>query len=237
MNRYWDLSEYERSRLTEEDVRDCLKVHLMEEGVLEPAPLDLRPEVSVEVEKHSRCGVHIGSEYGGESIYFASEEDRESFLAMKLLKRSIAAGDQWVFLPADVARNQATAISESDAARLGRELQERASIEKHNTEERKRFEDERRAADECAKKVWDDWYKCSRLGAAFKQMDEILEEYVVLCGGDRDKAMMFLRKAKGDAAVEQALQWHPNWQHASKLDEIAISSSERNEAEDERSHN
>ena len=84
MNRYWDLTNKQRSLLTYDQVKALLEVELMEKGVLAVPKPELITTEPVALIKETYYVPHYKGEYSDQAMPFAfrSAEDCERFFEM-----------------------------------------------------------------------------------------------------------------------------------------------------------
>lgn len=205
--RYWDLSERERSQLSEEEVQGMLAIQLMESGCPQPREPELLEVPKVEFEPKDYYAVVNG--YSSIAV-FEKIEDAEAFLKLPLLEESYdyAAGSDYSFAkrmdPKIVNKKLYTHQHVLDA----KGLLERVELAKrHNKSEQDRYSVESKAAQDAVSGVWSDWQECRVKESESYAVRRTYEEYKDLCDGDADKAFVFLVKAKGADEVVEAFEW------------------------------
>lgn len=216
MKSYWDLTEFDRSELTEEGVASYRAYAQMEAGCPVPRKPVLQPQIPIEAEKRKYAVAKFG--YSDE-IVFDSDVEARAFLALNpKVARGRSSKSQYVE-DAGYTLAERFFYSEEDAERVAEDLQENARICEENEREVKRYEREVKAYDAAWRPLMEDWKRCKERRGAFEHMVNTLEEYTALCDGDRAKAIVFLRKTHG-TLVDRCLEWHPEWQSTGRLDKI-----------------
>lgn len=221
MKTYWKMTEYDRACLAEEDLARLMDIECMENGVAPPQPADIVDVASVDVPSEECWAVKWG---WSDKLYFKTEREANDFVALggMGLTQCKGAPDKYCSLtPLDFEVSRKPCYDPDKLADVSGALKAIEDAQSHNAVERKRFAGEVKAYDDCTQKLRRDWVACQAAKRAYEAMLVLFEEYVKLCDGDRDKALAFLRKAKGSERVDSALEWHPKWQSLGLLEKVA----------------
>jgi hypothetical protein len=209
MKTYWDLSERQRSELSEADVERYVDAELMTKGVLRPEPLELveEPELPVPaIELHS-----LGSSYGNR-LAFRNPEDAAHVARLAVVTSHEYINHQNYEYLSEAESDQPNVKIERvySKAQLAdcRTLMERASAARNENRRRKEaHEAGAKAVKDALEGLWADWYRC---GSKKREMDRVLatfEEYKRIAE-DEIVARRFLRKAFDPNVIDEASEWH-----------------------------
>lgn len=212
MNRYWDLSEKERSELTGDQVRAFLDVELMEKGVAKVPEIDLQPIEDIDLPKVERFIVKFG-QYGGDDtgFAFATIEQAQAFIAAQPMKvdcnyqfgydtkyttpcQNMSIGT--VKLPSDVSVSNAAVVLKKNNA---------ANSANANAEEARRVA--MKKVEDATSGVWDDWNECRAKASRCKKLADTRDEYKRLCDGNAELAETFLAKVYNAEEIKEAADW------------------------------
>lgn len=210
MERYWDLPEEKRGRLTEDEVRRYLDVELMEHGAVRPAPLKLQELAPVTLEKIVVAVVKTQTKYHQEENFcgFPTAEQAEKFLALNpfSLEHDYESDTRYVRelgSDARIAMEQHThhqAVLDALVALRGNKAKREA-----NEKSERAFREAAQKVDDATKDLWTDWHRCL---ADARRRDEIAstrEEYIKLTQGNVELAETFLAKAFPAGEIKKAV--------------------------------
>ncbi len=220
MKRYWDLSEYQRACLTEEELQRLTTVECMENGVVLPEEPQLVEVAEIEVPSQLAFEVKDSLSYSAH-CYFDTQEKVDAFIALGPLKVTTVSDGVKYLEPMRIESTRKQFADRGAAQAMAVALSIQNEDNARNAAEQKRYSKELAAYHECTKALREDWKQCIRDKDRYEAMHRLFKEYVELCDGDRDKALAFLRKAKGED-VDRALKWHPKWQSEGFLDAIGV---------------
>lgn len=199
MKRYWDHSEEERARLTEEEVKDLLAYELMEKGVLRVEAPKFEAVSAVEIPKTPVFTLSEATGYGSDlplGIGFDTLEQAEACRgAIRYIREA-----QWNE-PARIRAPRALQIiaenlpSTRDFAARKALLDENTRRERVNAEAQKEYEAACKMVSDATSDVWSDWFACQKAEARHEKIRRTLAEYRLMTGGDETMARRFLDKA------------------------------------------
>lgn len=213
MNRYWDLTEQQRSALTTDEVEAFLIVERMEQGI---APLE--PPVLVEVPdvnppRTTFYGIEYDGRYGRTTFdcVFRTAEEALAFIALKPLAADTdyRIGDEFKFVkPQQVYKIETIQLCEQqDVINLHATLEKRKAALESNRKMTAEYEEACKLATRAVEGVWDDWRECCAKDRGNQRIIDVYQQYVKTCDGDSVIALRFLRKAYQPEAIKAAFAW------------------------------
>lgn len=211
MRTYWDLPEAERAELSEEQVRQFVRVHLMENGVLEAPEVALMSEVAPLMPKTTVFGVSKPREYSGSEtlgVAFKDAETAQEFINLQPMKLSHdyqADSVEYMKGLSGLVIEPTEVLSETAYLEYKAELEKVRSNKEHNQKIRKEVDDATRAIREASEGLWDDWYRCCAHAAKLAQVRDTYNEYLDLAEGNPTAARAFLAKAYDEELCQEAL--------------------------------
>ncbi len=221
MKTYWDLSEKERSELSEAGVEAFLGAELMTKGVLrvDVPKYDDEPEEALPPGlKVFRPKVSDGSAWGGRNelnVGFETEEQVRAFLALKpvsIFSEYVGGSHHIVARPIRHDGETELQLVEVHAREKLEEhrgqLEKREAIRKSNAAKRDQYEKEAKAQKEVLDGLWSDWLRCGRIAVEMLRILDTYNTYSETAGGDRETAFRFLRKVFTDDQILAAAEWH-----------------------------
>lgn len=208
MNRYWDLSEKDRSELTQEQVESLLTVELMEKGVVK-----VEPPIKVQVEEISPpsltlfcvkagyrdpgCG-YMKAEDAAEAARNAVALDYDYIGGVHYNKlgkgRDVEITPVQVYTPEELQLQRAK-IERNNAAKAA------------NTKADEEYKAACKAVEDACSGVWDDWFEQRSTRSRYERIVKTYKEYLTTCDGNEEIAFKFLRKAYLDPEIALALEW------------------------------
>lgn len=215
MNRYWDLSEQERANLTHEQVESMITVELMEKGVVKVDRPDLQDLPDVDVGKKVAYKVGYDGKYSGKDYFdcvFETPEAAQAFMALLPAKANYDynIGSQWrYFHPVSglcVERHEL--CDHTSVLNVKSLLERREAIKKANAAAMSDYNIASKAVDVALSGMWEDYHDCKDTKRRCDMVLETFREYVGICDGDKQKAMVFLSKAYNPGQLEEARKWH-----------------------------
>jgi len=211
MSSYWDLHEKERAALTEEDVRQYLDFHLMEQGVLKPKEPEYKDVPDVKIGTTTSYAIEHGKDsYMRQKIdvVFATTEQAASFLELAPMIREHEYGrDVDVVKPIESATiTPLPLVTEESANRHAKALAEKKEIKDANDRKRSDYDSAMYKVTEATKSVWSDWHDCQKKEAKMRLVIDTLAEYRSMAG-DEDTARAFLAKAFDEHTIDEAFVW------------------------------
>jgi hypothetical protein len=210
MKRYWDYTESERAKLTEEQIEPLLAYELMERGVLGVTPLVLEDVAPVKLPA-SRVYMLVESDsYGNGTstlgIGFANVEAAEECRNRigYVLEHSwnepphVRPPRSIRVVADDLPTSEAVATSKAAITeQKRREEANKAAIHKH--------EEACKAASDATSGIWSDWAACRETEAHNQRIRDTLAEYLRLTDGNTIMARVFLAKAFPPGEIAEAL--------------------------------
>lgn len=213
MNRYWDLSEQERARLTKAQVEALLTVELMEKGVVKVEPPAFEPVDEVNVAKTVYFEIQRKCEYSmtGTSILFTDAEKAQKFIELAPLwedSRYEYGHDRKFAMPGrELSIKSVELPSEDVVANMATVLKRNKAAEDANATRRAEYAKAITAVEDATKGVWDDWQTCRAKARDAAKVKDTLAEYLGLCDGNTTTALAFLAKAFDEERIAEAKAW------------------------------
>lgn len=212
MRTYWDLTEDERGRLSEEDVSRYVDAELMVKGVLKVKPLVLDPEPG---EPEPRAMVYIvrtkGKHYGHTDldVAFLDEGSARSFLSLSPLAitREYVAGE-CVAVSAPLAEPEIAAVAMYEANEvvvIRADLERAGSIRLANAKRQQDFDVAEKSQREALQGLWENWRECRARVAKIHDVAAVFAEYLRMSDGSEVVARAFLAKVYDADLIESAI--------------------------------
>lgn len=215
MQTYWDLTEKERSALTQEQVNDYIKYELMSKGVVAPAPFTPESLQPIELTKRDVYRVGIGNgRYGRDHFNcgFSSAESAAAFLKLNPIfveqDYTVPTDDRLVAKePQNLTVSLQQIPGEADILPIKSALARNQEIEKKNSEGRSAFDKAYKAVETATADLWSDYYAQQRKSARYAHILSVFDEYTKMAGS-ASIAFPFLCKSfpNGDE-VQAAFAW------------------------------
>lgn len=218
MNRYWDLSEKEKSLLTEEDVKAMVRVELMEKGVVNVEPPQIEEVVETILPTQTAFQLEIKKgEYGSADtipIVWNKEEDAATVLAAivasngQRMKSDYLGGEyrKYATQGIEVSMVVAEILNYQDIVNAKAEIEENAAKKRRNTDVKNEYDGALKEIREATEDLWADYWECVEKKRVMENHKKTFEEYVNLAG-DEDMATKFLLKAIGGEAANGLNEW------------------------------
>lgn len=210
MNRYWDLTERERSELTSEQVQAMMTVELMEKGVVKIERPELIPVEEIEPPELTLYVPKSG--YRDCQFGFKTSEEAMAFMAASVsLDYEYVGGETKHRLAKNQADVSAVPVQVYSSTQL--ELR-KSAIEKNKAavaENQRRLQEYNaavKAEDEATKGVWEDWHAQIAAAARHDQVVKVFRDYTETCDGSEPMAFRFLNKAFDADEIKNAFAWH-----------------------------
>lgn len=211
MKTYWDLSNAERAELSEEDVRQFIRVHLMENGILEAPAIDLLSEEVPIMPKTTVFGVSKPGEFGRNDsldIAFADAETAQRFINLQPMNLSHdyqADSVEYMKVLSGLLIEPTDVLSETAYLEFKAELEKVKANKEHNKATRRDVEKASHAIRETSEGLWQDWHSCLEHAAKLMQVCDTYLEYLELAEGNETAARAFLAKAYDEELCQEAL--------------------------------
>ena len=229
MNTYWDISQQERSELTEEQVKEMLNVELMVAGVRNPKPPVLQEvQKSPLGERKPFFQIISKSKYGSDQpldAVFETAEKAQRFIELVAYRQDYdyEVGSEFQYgIPITDCKIQSVELYTLDQINQYRsELKSRKAKAESNEKQLSEFRKASEEAEKVTEKVWSDWAEQKERRQRLSEIVARFREYVKLTGGDETMAMVFLQKAHKSHDIAEAKEWFPG-----SLPELPIAQSE-----------
>lgn len=208
MNRYWDLSERERSELDSEQVEAMLAVEMMEKGVTKVEMPELLPVEFPEIPKRVVWTIKQNSYSRSDVAYDTADEAAAALKGALWLRNQYVDGTSLYSIEREPLTVEAFEVSEAADVMAAKSQTDKASANKKaNDAALKDYNDACRCAREAVEGVWDDYRDRQRDAAKYKKVIATREEYRSLCDGNEDLANTFLAKAYDNETILKAREW------------------------------
>lgn len=209
MKSYWDYSEQERAKLTEEQVEKLLAYELMEKGVLQVEPLQIEEAQPVDLPTRRVFVLHEADEYGSTSrlpLAFDTIEQAEATrdAIRHIVQTAYRETDRT--RPARAVRIVAEELpTQDDVTARKAVLDARNELVQRNEAARREHEKACKAVADATSGVWDDWRACRDAEARYQKIRDTLAEYVRMTDGNEDMALAFLVKVFSAEEIKAAV--------------------------------
>jgi len=209
MKSYWDLTEKERAELT--DLSAYEKIELMEQGIIVPAEPEYEKVLEVDVPTHKVYRLTYNSRYNSLPIHFndliQAEEVAAALRGGMTLESDYNTGKSFVRTVEEISITTQDVCEECDINRSRSALAEAKAAKNRNKNLRAEYRKACEKQSETLSEMRDDWYKCQGTLRRMQKIRAVWEDYLETCGGDRDVALKFLRKAYDLEEIEQMRGW------------------------------
>ncbi len=231
MNRYWDLSEKERSELTTEGVESMLVIELMEKGVVKPEEPTLLPVEEVPEPDRTVYGVKAG--YHDSAFVFESAEQAAALIASaKTLEYKYINGQSFYYVGDALPEVQVIHVYKRETLiRQQGVIEKNTAAEKANEAATKKYQEQVQAKEKAVGGVWNNYYECQQTAYDVKKVIDTFNEYTRICDGDTEKAFVFLGKAFDVDDIRTAFEWHEMEIPGVELDPVAVAAESSTEIE------
>lgn len=218
MNRYWDLSEQERAKLTTEQVEAMLVVELMEKGVVKVEKPTLEPVEEIKLGKTGYFEIQRRGEYGmtGTCLLFTDAVKAKAFIELQPLwedSRYEYGHDRKFAMPGrELTIKSVELPTELEVVNMAGIISKNKAAEEANKTKLAEYTKAIKAVDDAVKGVWDDWHTCRAKARDAAKVKDTLIEYLGLCDGNTTAALAFLGKAFDEERIAEAKVWFgPEW--------------------------
>jgi len=211
MQRYWDLSEKERAELSDADMSAYEKIELMERGLVVPPEPEYEDVVEVVIPTYKVYKLTYNSRYNGLPILFKELETAEEAAAAlrggMTHETDYNTGKSFVKAIEEISITTETVCEETDINKSRSALAEAKAARSRNDIKRREYQDAVSKLSEALTEMRNDRYECQGILQRLTKMKAVWEDYVKTCGGDRNVAYKFLRKAYDLEDIEQMREW------------------------------
>jgi hypothetical protein len=203
--RYWDLSERERSALSEDELTKLGARELMEAGVLHPGDLVLVEEPPVPEPDRT---VYVIT---GENVAWPTHEEAEASLRNVVTLKSRYFGQDYqsvkYLATEDLAIRPVKAYSAERHDALREAIDVAAAARAENAARRSAHAKALKACADELSDMREDWMRCGRLALDVAAVERTRAEYLELLDGDEEKVGVFLAKAFDNLLIATAETW------------------------------
>lgn len=217
MKEYWEYTEQERARMTDEQVISLLDVELMTKGVLKPTPPTLKEIPANPIgERVKYFGIAAKGKYGQNEhlgVCFDSLEAAEKFIALKRIVRDYEyeVGSDYKYAKmidsAVIEPEQLYTLDQINGVRSV--LKQRKALTEENEKALREFNEASAKSEKITDGVWKDYYQ---LHAEMERLQGVIttyKDYLKLTSGDESLAVKFLGKAHSAPTIFAAMDWFP----------------------------
>jgi hypothetical protein len=204
MDTYFDLSEKQRSQLTEEQVSAFCDVALMTAGIIKP----VQPERLVDVAGDVDLDTETVWITGG--ILFRSQEDALAFLKLSPMKEEYDFGVGYEYKYAELINElpAAKAVYRKSALDAAKKVLSQRSAKKEAIKKQiEEYNAQCKKANDATSNIWQDWTACRDMARAYQRVRDTFDQYVGMTAGDKSLALKFLRKAHTSEDIAGAIEW------------------------------
>ena len=220
MRRYWDLSEKERSALTDEQMAGMEKIELMEEGIVPVAAPDapVYADVSVPQRQYYRVGFE-SSRYSNQRVMgcaFETKEQAEQVIALKPIEveTSYDRSPDVAAWPTRYYVQTVNLATREDCDRVRPELGENKKIQNVWETDRQEYTEYTEKRSKALEKMRQDRRDCQGHAAHMERIRNTWDDYVKTCDGDEETARKFLAKAFPELHIASMHEWFQGEPHA-----------------------
>lgn len=213
MNRYWDLSEQERSKLTAEQLDAMLVVELMEKGVLKVEKPDVEPVEEIKLGKTVYFEIQRRGEYGmtGTALLFTDAVKAQTFIELQPLwedSRYEYGHDRKFAMPGrELTIKSVELPTELEVVNMAGILSKNKAAEEANKTKLAEYTKAVKAVEDATEGVLDDWQTCRAKARDAAKVKDTLVEYLGLCDGNQATALTFLARAFDEDRIAEAKAW------------------------------
>ena len=187
MNRYWDLTEKQRSELIGDQVRAFLDVELMEKGVAKVASPVIQEVEEIVLTKAEYFEIHRKGDYSDQAtgLVFSTAESAASFIKLAPLWKESKweyGSEKYFAQPGrELGMKTIDLSSEVDVSNAAVALKRNKAAEDANRKSRDAYASAIKAVEDATKGVWDDWNECREKATRCAKVKATREEYMNLC--------------------------------------------------------
>lgn len=205
MKNYWDLSERERSQLTEEEVTDLEKYELMRAGVVRfPGPEPFLDE-SPALEKETAWAIR-GDRYGSAHIVFLDESKARAALSNGALQLLSDYETKCDYVKGGLEVVGVSVVTERTFLEHKAALKAFAQGQNEHNKLVSDWDARERECDKALNGLREDWIACRETARLMDRISATMDDYVAL-SGDEDLARQFLKKAFPSNELRDAERW------------------------------
>lgn len=208
MQRYWDLSEKQRSALSRDELEHYIDIELMEAGVVRPKPPKLEALEEVQLETRIYYGI-VKDSYQSPEFVFESESDAALVAASRplWLHDDYQTKAKWAEPCPDVVVKPITVATQQSAVDARVRLLENAERKQRNDQAERDYSKACEAMEKAASSLISDWHECLDKARRCAAVAATFDEYRSLTAGNDGLARTFLLKAYAPEEVEAAFSW------------------------------
>ena len=213
MNRYWDLTEKQRSELIGDQVRAFLDVELMEKGVAKVASPVIQEVEEIVLTTAEYFEIHRKGDYSDQAtgLVFSTAESAASFIKLAPLWKESKweyGSEKYFAQPGrELGMKTIDLSSEVDVSNAAVALKRNKAAEDANRKSRDAYASAIKAVEDATKGVWDDWNECREKATRCAKVKATREEYMNLCDYNATTAEAFLGKVFDAEQIGEANDW------------------------------
>ena len=210
MRRYWDYTEKERAEMTMEQVEGLLSAELMAAGVVRVECPEMLPTEMPAIPGTTYYAIKSGySTVRG--IGFRDADSAAAAVKLMVPLDSDYIGGQDFCREAErqdkISIEPITVHQRSDIANYRSSVEKAAANKTANDAATKKYIEDSKAVEAVLSGVWEDYRTCQRKMAELNKVVRTFDEYVGICDGDENKALVFLAKAFPSPSIKEAMVW------------------------------
>lgn len=212
MERYWDLTEKQRSELTDDQMESYYAIERMENGAIKPTPPAYEPDVLPTIATTRFYQVQAKNGYSNDKFnaLFTSPEAAQVFIDTAPLyaesdwtldyKETAKRCDGFNIVPMDIPTKDAMLA-------IKPEYKKAADAAERNKKMREEYEKAQTAYTDIVAKVTADRWECKELSRKRQRIVDTLAAYEATANGDKEIALKFLHKAFTSEDIAAAFAW------------------------------
>ena len=210
MKRYWDYTEKERAEMTMEHVEALLSAELMAAGVVRVECPEMLPTEMPVIPGKTYYAVKSGYSTVRGIGFRNADEAAEAVKLMVPLDSDYIGGSDFC---RESDRSDKISIEpiivhlRSDIANYRSAVEKAAANKTANEAATNKYIEESKAVEGVLSGVWEDYRNCQRKLAELNKVIATFDEYVGICDGDDQKALVFLAKAFPSPRITEAMSW------------------------------
>ncbi len=206
MKTYWDLTDKERSCLTDEGLERYFDIELMKEGLVKP----VMPEVIHKIDPSDKLK-GLGTEmFFVDSVLFHSLDDAKVFLGLDPCSEEYSHYIGYEYKYAKTIPNKITnklVYDVNDLNKIKDEMVDYNLAKERYSKELKEYNEIKGIIDDILSDIKEDREKVYLLDRKYTNIKNIFNRFLELAEGDKEIAMKFLKEKHTDKEIEKALEW------------------------------
>ncbi|MBU1785250.1 MAG: hypothetical protein KKG95_07945 [Candidatus Omnitrophica bacterium] len=209
MKSYWDMTEKQRSQLTEEEVEALTSFELMQHGIVRVGPAPVEPDVP-DVPEPDLTFYAVKQGYSNTLHFNTTEAAHAAARAGVHLESAYCYTTETYRLHVGTNEPAVTEVKAYSAAlweSIKEQVDKHDGVRKAYVEQKKEHDDLLEKQNKALDSLWSNWYTCKVAARQVKRVLATRDEYIQLTNGDEAMARTFLMKAFSEKEITEALEW------------------------------